>query len=387
MIAALEIVFWACVGLLAWAQLGYGPALSLLARVTRAGRGGAAGEPEGGEEPPTVSLVVAAHNEETVIAEKVENALALAYPRERFQLLVACDGCTDATADRARRAGADVVLELPRGGKVRAQDAAVEAASGAIVAFSDANSAWDRYALRALVAAFADPAVGYACGQVRYRERGGAPGATSQEGVYWRYELRLRALESRLHSITAGNGAIYATRREDYLVVDPVMGHDLSFPFNMVKRGRRAVYVPVAVAVENMVPSIEGEFARKRRMMGHTWPIVVRTGMLSPRGYPPGYWLMILSHRALRYATPLLHVVAFAVDLAAVAAGAGLVLRVALWVQGAAALAAGLGAVVPVRPFLLARHYVLSTAAIALGLWDWLVHGTDPAWQAAEGTR
>ena len=82
------------------------------------------------------------------------------------------------------------------------------------------------------------------------------------------------------------------------------MGHDLSLPFNMVKRGRRAVYVPEARASEKMVPSLAGEFARKRRMMSHTWPIVLRGGMLSPRGYPPGYALMILSHRLLRYATP-----------------------------------------------------------------------------------
>ena len=92
-------------------------------------------------------------------------------------------------------------------------------------------------------------------------------------------------LESRLRSVTGGNGAIYATRRESYLVVDPIMGHDLSFPFNMVKRGWRAVYAPEARASEKMVPTIEGEFARKRRMMSHAWPIVVRGGMLSPRGY------------------------------------------------------------------------------------------------------
>ena len=130
--------------------------------------------------------------------------------------------------------------------------------------------------------------------------------------MYWRYEMAVRGMESRLSSITAGNGAIYATRRDTYIVVDPIMGHDLSFPFNMVKRGRRAVYVPQARATERMVPSLEGELARKRRMMSHTWPIVLRGGMLSLRGYPPGYALMILSHRLLRYLTPFLHALALA---------------------------------------------------------------------------
>ena len=155
-------------------------------------------------------------------------------------------------------AGADLVLDLPRGGKIRAQDAAVERASGEIVAFSDANSFWEREALRELVRPFADARVGYACGQVRFVNDAGS----NQEGVYWRYELAVRSLESRLGGVTGGNGAIYATRRDAYLVVDPRMGHDLSFPFNMVKRGWRPVYTPAARATERMVPSIEGEFAR-----------------------------------------------------------------------------------------------------------------------------
>ena len=164
---------------------------------------------------------------------------------------------------------------------------------------------------------FADPRVGYVCGEVQLLDARG----TNQEGVYWRYELALRALESRVRSVTGGNGAIYATRRESYLVVDPIMGHDLSFPFNMVKRGWRAVYVPDAQASEKMVPTIEGEFARKRRMMSHTWPIVLRGGMLSPRGYGPLYALMIVSHRMLRYLTPFLHVIALIANIALLGQG------------------------------------------------------------------
>src|ERR687883_2093667 len=102
-----------------------------------------------------------------------------------------------------------------------------------------------------------------------------------------------RANESALAPVTAGNGAIYAVRRDCYVEVDPVMGHDLSLPFRIVKAGRRAVYVPEARASEKMVPTIEGEWARKRRMMSHGWPIVVRGGLLDPRGYPLLYAVMI----------------------------------------------------------------------------------------------
>ena len=379
---AWEVVFWLCAGLLLYAQVGYPLVLAVLARLRRARAAvRPPGEPPQGE-PPSVSLIVAAHDEEAVIAGKVGNALALDYPRDRLEIAVASDGSTDATVQEARGAGADLVLELERGGKIRAQDAAVAATRGEIVAFSDANSTWDPDALRKLVAAFADPAVGYACGQVRFANE---DGGTNQEGLYWRYEMALRALESGLGSITAGNGAIYATRRESYMQVDPIMGHDLSFPFNMVKRGWRAVYVPQARATEKMVPSIEGEFARKRRMMSHTWPILVRGGLLSPRGYPPLYALMIASHRVLRYAAPFLHVGALASSF--VLGATSTFYAIALGLQLALVVAALLARVWPLRPLLVVRYYVLTTAAVAAGLWDWLRHGTPAGWKPAEGTR
>ncbi len=379
----LEILFWLCVALVVWTHIGYPAALAALAwpRRTRILL------PADGL--PSLSLIVAAHDEQAVIAERVQNALALDYPRELLEVIVACDGCTDATAARARDAGADLVLELPRGGKIRAQDAAVQRARGEIVAFSDANARWAPDAARLLVSAFADPRVGYACGQVSF-----AGADDNQEGVYWRYELAVRAWESRVSSITAGNGAIYATRRDSYIVVDPIMGHDLSLPFNMVKRGLRAVYVPQARAAEKMVPSLLGEFARKRRMMSHTWPILLRGGMLSPRGYTPGYALMILSHRLLRYGSPFLHVAALALNVALVAiyagarhGGAGWLYVATLALQGALVLAALLAGVLPLRVLRLARYYVLTTAAPAAGLWDWLRHGTEAHWEAAPGTR
>jgi cellulose synthase/poly-beta-1,6-N-acetylglucosamine synthase-like glycosyltransferase len=392
-VLALEVIFWLCVALILWTQLGYGIALAGLARVLpsaavspreRPPRSPVRGGADRSSSLPLLSLIIAAHDEQSVIAATVENALALDYPRELLELIVACDGCGDDTALRAREAGADVVLELARGGKIRAQDAAVERARGQIVAFSDANALWDPDAARALVGAFEDPLVGYACGQVRFIP---VDGAGNQEGLYWRYELALRALESRLASVTAGNGAIYATRRDSYIVVDPIMGHDLSLPFNMVKRGLRAVYVPGARASEKMVPSLAGEFARKRRMMSHTWPILLRGGMLSPRGYPPAYALMILSHRLLRYATPALHVLALAANVALVAMDAGLLYAITLGLQIALLLAAALAGVLRARPLLIARYYVLTTASPAAGLWDWLRHGTSASWDAAEGTR
>jgi glycosyltransferase involved in cell wall biosynthesis len=379
-VTPLKTIFWASAGLLVYAHAGYPLALAAVARARGHRRDEAAPEPADSE-LPSVSVIVAAYAEQDVIADRIGNLRALDYPRERLELIVACDGSPDGTADRAREAGADVVLELTRGGKVRAQDAGVEQARNQIVAFSDANVSWAADALRELVRPFSEPAVGYVCGDVRFVNESG----DNQEGLYWRYEMAVRALESRLRSVTGGNGAIYATRRESYVVVDPVMGHDLSFPFNMVKRGWRAVYASGAHASEKMVPTIEGEFRRKRRMMSHGWPIVVRGGMLLPRGYDPAYAAMIVSHRVLRYASPFLHAAALVASIALLGHGrvytAALVLQVALLVAALAASA------VPARPLLLSRYYVLTTASLAAGLWDWAAHGTHAGWERAEGTR
>ena len=374
---ALKIAFWTSVVSLVYTHAGYPALLAVLARVRGDRRKGV----PHGDSLPAVSVIVAAYAEQDVIAERIENLRGLDYPRERLELIVACDGSPDATPQRAREAGADHVLELPRAGKVRTQDAAVRHAQGHIVAFSDANALWERDALKRLVAAFDDPHVGYACGQLRFVSQRG----TNQEGIYWRYEMAIRALESRVRSVTGGNGAIYATRRESYLEVDPIMGHDLSFPFNMVKRGWRAVYVPEARATEKMVPTIEGEFARKRRMMSHGWPIVLRGGMLSPRGYDPVYGLMIFSHRVLRYLSPFLHLVAFSTSIALL--GDGALYVVAAGAQAGLLLAALAAPLHPIRPLLLIRYYVLTTASLAAGLWDWLARGTAPGWEPAEGTR
>src|SRR4051812_16549843 len=358
--------------MLAWTQALYAPALAALRRA----KGSPPPAPRGGG-TPSVSLIVAAYREEAVIAAKVANALALDYPD--LEVIVAVDGGGDRTGERARAAGAHRVLLLERGGKIRAQDAAVRVAKGEIVAFSDANALWEPDALRELVAPFADPHVGYVCGQVSFTNDAG----TNQEGLYWRYELWLREQESALASVTGGNGAIYAVRREAYVEVDPIMGHDLSFPFRMVKNGWRAVYAPRARASEKMVPSIEGEWVRKRRMMSHGWPIVVKGGLADPRGYPPLYALMIVSHRLLRYGTPFLHVLTALATLALLRAGR--VYRLAAAVQ-AALIGAALSAR-PGKPFLVARYYVLTTAALAAGLYDWLRHGTPAGWDAPEGTR
>ena len=375
----LEAVFWICAGLIAYTHAGYPLLLRILVGLRRPAA--ASGPDVGSEHLPRVSLIVAAYDEEEVIAAKVGDALALDYPRERLEIVVASDGSADATVARAREAGADLVLDLPRRGKVAAQNAAAERASGEVLAFSDANSRWAPDALRRLVAPLADPGVGYVCGQVRFLDAAG----DNLEGAYWRYEMAVRRSESALAGVTAGNGAIYAVRRDAYLALPPSGSHDLSFPFRFAKRGLRSVYAPDALAEEKAVPTLEGELARKRRMMVGLWDIVVGEGMLSPRGYPPRYAFQIASHRLLRYASPFLHLLALAANLALL--GEGWVYTATLVVQLAFLAAALLGRRLGAAPFRVARYYAMTTASIALGLWDRFRRGAPGAWEKAEGTR
>jgi cellulose synthase/poly-beta-1,6-N-acetylglucosamine synthase-like glycosyltransferase len=387
--AVAAILFWLSAGAIAYTHLGYPLALETLTRLrpsrhrfqNRGPYRGQKGGNDAAEDPPTVSLIVPAYDEEDVIAAKVANALALDYPRHRLQVIVASDGSTDATAERARAAGASLVLELPPGGKVAALNAAAEQAAGEILAFSDANSIWKPDALKRLVAPFADPGVGYVCGQVRFLD----PEGDNLEGAYWRYEMAVRERESALAGITAGNGAIYAVRRDAYIPLAPSGSHDLSFPFRLAKRRLRSLYAPAARAEEKMVPTIEGEFARKRRMMVGLWDIVLGEGMFSPRGYPPLYAFEVFSHRLLRYLSPLLHLVALLANVFLLGSGWFYVLAFVL--QLGLIAAALLGRSLDAAPFRIARYYVLTTASIAAGLWDRRRGGAGGRWEKAAGTR
>jgi cellulose synthase/poly-beta-1,6-N-acetylglucosamine synthase-like glycosyltransferase len=377
-ILLLELVFWLSLAALAWTHLAYPAAVSLLARL----------RPRPPlREPilPTVSLIIPAYNEEAVIERKLENALALDYPADRLEVVVTSDDSRDATHElvtRFRDRGVRLIA-CERGGKVAAQDRAVRETSGEIVAFGDANVQWERRALRELVAPFADPAVGMACGQVRLVN---PAGGTNQEGVYWRYEMWLRERESAVHSITGSNGAIYAVRREAYREVDPRFGHDLSFPYLMVQNGYRAVYEPRARATESMTTDIEDEFRRKVRMFEHAWLMLFRGRMFRLR-VGPVYWMELVSHRLLRYWSGPLHVALLASST--LLASHGAVYAVALGLQLAGLMLVGLSILARgrIRPLRILHYYLLVTLATLIALGGYLRRGVPATWDKAAGTR
>jgi cellulose synthase/poly-beta-1,6-N-acetylglucosamine synthase-like glycosyltransferase len=361
-----KTVFWGALGALAWTHAGYPVAAGVLARLR---------ERRVAKDPsaePSVAVVVAAHNEEQAIERRLGNLLELDYPADRLQIVVASDASSDRTNELVEAVAAREprvsLLDCPRGGKVAAQDRAVRETASDVVAFSDANATWAPDALRRLVANLADPEVGYVCGRLRLEEAAGS----NREGLYWRYELWLREQESRLGSVTGGNGAIYALNRADYVEVDPRWGHDLALPYRMVQAGRRAVYEPAALAFERPTPTNETEQARKVRMFEHCWEITLRGSML--RRLPPGYLAAVVSHRVLRYSSGLLHLVLLATSVALAPAG----WPYALVLLGQLALLAAFAARVP-----LARYYVYVSWATVQARWNYLRRGVPAAWDPA----
>ena len=270
------------------------------------GRGEADTARRAGDGRRSVSLIVAAHDEQEVIAAKVANALALDYPRERLEVIVACDGCSrrDRRARprgrRRPRARAAARRQDPRPGRGRRARArrARRLLRRQRAAGSPTRCA--RSSARSPTRASATPA-----GRSASCRRAAAPRADNQEGVYWRYEMAVRALESRL-SLDHGRQRrdlrdpprrLHRRRPDHGPRPVAAVQHGQARPARGLRARRRA-------RARRWCPRSRGEFARKRRMMSHTWPIVLRGGMLSPRGYPPGYALMIFSHRAAALRTP-----------------------------------------------------------------------------------
>jgi glycosyltransferase involved in cell wall biosynthesis len=373
----LRALFWLSAGALAWTHAGYPLAAATLAR--RRPR-----PLRKDDITPSVTVVVAAHDEESVIGRRVENLLALDYPADRLQVVVASDGSGDGTDDVVEAVAArDARVRLarrPRGGKTAAQDAVVAETPSDVVAFSDANSTWAPDALRRLVRSFADPDVGYVCGRLELER----PDGTSREPLYWRYELWLRESESALAGVTAGNGAIYAVRREDYRESDPRLGHDLGFPYLMVQRGRRPVYEPEAVAFEKASDESEDEYGRRVRMHAQGWLHLLSGRMLQPT--EPLYLAQLVSHRVLRYASGLLHVglLVSSVGLA----GRAPVYRLALVTQLAwLGLAAAGRLRLPLPGASLAYYYLVVSSATVAGLARCLRGSVPAVWEKAAGTR
>jgi cellulose synthase/poly-beta-1,6-N-acetylglucosamine synthase-like glycosyltransferase len=251
---------------------------------------------------PTVSLIIVAHNEEAVIEEKLLNSLALDYPEDLLEIVVASDASTDGTDEivRSYTERGVVLLRRPtRGAQTGAQNYAVPRTRGDVIVFSDANSMYGSDALARLVAPFADDDVGCVVGRLRHTN----PDSTSVsfgEELYWRYESFLKRKQSSASALFLANGAIYAVRRTLYEVVNPDHDHDTIVPLRTAGLGYRVVYQPEALAYETASERFRDEFRRKVRIITRdAWTFIDLRFMLSP--FRPWIAFNIISHKVIRW--------------------------------------------------------------------------------------
>jgi len=375
------VLAWTAATVVVYVYLGYPILLWILDRVFRRPIAEA-------EITPPVTLVISAFNEARCIADKLENTLAIDYPKDRLEVLVVSDASTDATDEIVRRY-ADrgiTLLRMPeRRGKTVGLNAALRVARAEIVVFSDANIAYAKDAVRSLVRAFADPAVGCVTGDSRYIEDSRGSAAHDQEDTYWGYERFIRRLESRLGSTVGGDGAIFAIRRALFTPLSPEAINDLVTPLQVVARGYRAVFEPRAVGFEPSAGDFGREFRRKRRIVNRSWHGVMSVpAVLDPRRVGLFAW-QVWSHKILRWLIlPILAVAAVGCLIAAP--------RSWTYVAGAGALAAtlvlaGLGAITRGRPGGGARiahsayYFYLVNVAAMLGIATAVFGRIETVWQ------
>ena len=379
--AAAIASFWICSTLAVYAYAAY-PALIWLA--SRA-FGRAARAPEaGGGALPTASLILAAYNEEAVIGERLEDALAMDYPQGKLEVVVGSDGCTDQTAEITRRfAGRGVrLLEFAENrGKASVLNDAVASASGEILLMSDANTHIDPAAARKLARWFRDPEVGAVVGRLVLVD---PVTGRNADGLYWKYETFLKRCEGRLGALLGANGAIYAIRRSLYEQIPPgTIVDDFLIPLLAKQRtGCGIVYDCEAVAVEETAPGVGDEFHRRARIGAGGYQAI---GMLWRLLDPRRGWVAFafLSHKVLRWLCPFFLIGAFLTNFALAGRpryGGLLAAQVAFY-SVAALMALVPARVRALRPLRLTTMFASMNAALLVGFWRWLRGRQRAAWK------
>jgi len=373
--------FWVALFAIVYAYFVYPAVLWLVSRFGRLDEGSRA---EQSRDLPSVTLIISAYNEEKVIGGKIANALSLDYPRELLEIVIASDGSSDRTCEVVQQfANRGIVLRHYEGriGKTACLNRALPLAAGGIVVFSDANSTYEKGAIRALLRPFQDSTVGFVTGWTRYESGEGV--APDSLGLYSRLELITKELESRLGSCIGADGAIFAIRKELYLPLKDYDINDFVIPLSINQQGYCGVLQRDAICFEKDAGSAKGEFERQVRVTSRTIRAIVnyrqllnpfRFGLLS---------FELFSHKVCKFLVPFFMVALLVSNL--ILAERGGFFLVALMAQGVFYVAAGAASFVPKGGLLsrmaeAARTFVVVNAAIALAWVKYLQGETYITW-------
>lgn len=386
----LSVLFWISVFVMFFSMVGYPAVLFMLEKILKP-----AENKRDDAYCPEVTYMIVAHNEEKVIGKKLENTLTLDYPRDKLHILVASDNSTDATNDIVNafiQNHPEFRIELytakQRKGKTNAQNEAQKVVKSEILVMTDANAMVQPEAIRELVAYFADEDVAYVCGRLMYTdaEEGGTG---DSESTYWKLDLKMRDIESRIQTVTAGNGALYACRNKDYIDFDPIECHDSAMPLAYGLMGKRCLYNPDAIAVEKAGDSNQDEFKRKVRMsrdiLNAPGDFLRTCNIFKYKWFSFFYF----GHRSCRNHLWLAHILALLTNVLLAVLTLNPFWIVMGILQAAAYLLAAAGIVFKIAfaPVRMLSYYVMTVFAQLVGVRNILTGRAKPFWEVVESTR
>ena len=332
---------------------------------------------------PSLTMIIPAYNEVAVIDRKIENTLALSYPADKLEIIVASDGSEDGT-DEIVTQYADRGVQMYRAalhkGKTPTMMEAVEMASGTIYVFSDANAMYASDALEKLVLPFQNKQVGCVCGKLQYHNRE-ASTISDGETLYWRYENWIKARESQFNTLIGANGSIYAVRRSAYVQIDPDLSDDFGFPLAAYAKGFKVVFQPDALSTEEAPPAIKIEFKKKSRFVAHQLTTLIRLWAMLRANRDLKFLFQLFSHKLLRNFVPVL-LIGMLILSFTIPRPYGPLL---IWGQGlfySLALLGGLtyGYIRPMRVFTIPLYFCVVNAAALNGIFQYVRRRNYAAW-------
>jgi len=383
----IEIIFWSILFLIFYSLIGYPLSLIILDKVVKKNI------KFDTSLRPSVSIIIPAHNEEKVIETKLKNLVNLNYPKEKMEVIVASDHSTDQTneiVEKFIKENEEFNIKLykvnRRLGKTNAQNEAVKIAKGEILVFSDANAILDKDSIIHLVSSFTSEDIIYVAGKLKY-VNSLEHLSSHAESVYWNYDLLMRRIESEIKSITAGNGAIYAIKREEYVDFDPIESHDSAVPIYAGLNNKRAVFNPKAIAYEKAGETTKDEFKRKVRMNRNILKFLF--GYLKILNIFKYGWFsyFYFGHRLLRYSLFILHILLFVFNIILI--HEKFIYIFLFGMQSLFYLLAFIGHAFRLKQklFYFPYYYTLTILAQLIGAINQLTGKTKPFWEKAETTR
>lgn len=382
----MEIIFWISTLLIFHTFIGYPITLTLIRKLSKKDT-----IKIDEKYRPNVSIIIPAHNEECVIENKLKNLFQLEYDRNKFEIIVASDNSTDSTntivknfIEKNNKVKVSLYEVKERKGKTNAQNEAVKVATGDIIVFSDANSMLKSDSINELVKYFVDDKVAYVSGKLIYTN-GNITESSNAEDSYWNYDLMMREYESEISSITAGNGAIYAIRKLDYIDLDPVLCHDSMMPIKSVVNGKKAKYSKSAIAYEKAGETSEDEFKRKVRMARKNLYICY-SDLSKYNPFKCGWFsYFYFCHRYLRNSLWVLHLMFLLSNLLII--NKSNIYLMAFLGQCMFYIFAIVGIRMKNKIFFIMYYYSMTMIAQAKGAINEITGKSKPFWEKAESTR